>query len=44
MALMKVKSQLNDYSNIKLGLRNNYLIIEGNWQLSTCKWKLNAIE
>ncbi len=43
MTLMKVKAQLNDYEIIKVGIRNYFLMIEGQWKHGICKWKLDAI-
>lgn len=43
MALLKVKAQLNGYENIKVGIRNYFLMIEGRWKQGVCKWKLDAI-
>lgn len=42
--LNNVKVQLNDYEQIKVGVRESYLMIEGKWNQSVCKWKLDAIE
>ena len=42
--LNNVKVQLNDYGQIKVGVRKSYLMIEGKWNHSVCKWKLDAIE
>jgi hypothetical protein len=43
MTLMKVKAQLNDYEFANVGVRNNFLMIEGHWEQGVCKWKLEAI-
>ncbi|MCZ7399620.1 MAG: hypothetical protein O8C62_08080 [Candidatus Methanoperedens sp.] len=43
ITLLKVKAQLNDYENCKVGVRNNFIIIEGEWEQGICRWKLDAI-
>ena len=43
MTLMRFKSQINGYEKCKVGIRNSYLLIEGYWGESVCKWKLDAI-
>jgi hypothetical protein len=43
ITLLKVKAQLTDYENCKVGVRDNFIIIEGQWEQGICKWKLDAI-
>ncbi|MBN1761802.1 MAG: hypothetical protein JW878_01815 [Methanomicrobia archaeon] len=43
MTLMKVKTQLSDYEDAKVGVRDFFLVIEGQWMEGICKWKLEAI-
>lgn len=43
ITLMKVKAQLKYYELAKVGVRDNFLMIEGHWKQGICKWKLEAI-
>ncbi len=43
MTLMRVEARLNEYEFAKVGVRDNFLMIEGHWMQGICKWKLEAI-
>ena len=43
MTLMRFRTQINGYEKCKVGIRKSYLLIEGHWGESVCKWKLDSI-